>query len=58
MQFLNLKHKRHFRVTILKPLLEKKLLKETIPDKPTSPKQKYIAVSDKKGIKKQRKICS
>jgi ATP-dependent DNA helicase RecG len=39
--FLNLKHREHFRADILKPLLEKGLLKPTIPEKPTSPKQKY-----------------
>ena len=41
--FLNLKHREHFRAEILKPLLEKELLKLTIPHKPTSPKQKYYA---------------
>ena len=50
MELLNLKHKRHFRTTILKPLLEKKLLKETIPDKPRSPKQKYIATRAEKSV--------
>ena len=44
MNFLNLKHREHFRANILKPLLEKKLLALTIPDKPNSPKQKYIAI--------------
>jgi ATP-dependent DNA helicase RecG len=41
--FLNLKHREHFRAEILKPLLEKGLLSPTIPEKPTSPKQKYYA---------------
>ncbi|MFZ3045339.1 MAG: hypothetical protein WA151_05460 [Desulfatirhabdiaceae bacterium] len=37
-----LSHRRHFRLEILDPLLEAGLLKPTIPDKPNSPKQKYI----------------
>ena len=32
-----------FRKEILKPLIDKGLLKLTIPDKPTSPKQKYYS---------------
>jgi len=47
MNFLNLKHREHFRANILKPLLENKLLALTIPDKPNSPKQRYIAVKRK-----------
>ena len=43
MNFLNLKHREHFRANILKPLLEKRLLALTIPNKPNSPKQKYIS---------------
>ncbi len=43
MEHLKLTHREHFRSAILKPLLEKGLLKLTIPDKPTSPKQKYIS---------------
>ena len=42
MDFLKMSHRTYFRKTILKPLLEKGLLELTIPDKPTSPKQKYI----------------
>lgn len=42
MNFLKLKHREHFRANILKPLIEKNLLILTIPDKPNSPKQKYI----------------
>ena len=43
MQYIGLKHKAYFRKDILKPLLEKGLLLMTIPDKPTSSKQKYYA---------------
>jgi ATP-dependent DNA helicase RecG len=31
----------HFRQEVLQPLLERGILIATIPDKPTSPKQKY-----------------
>lgn len=34
----------HFRNKILKPLIEKGLIKPTAPDKPNSPKQKYLTV--------------
>ncbi|MGF7186603.1 ATP-dependent DNA helicase RecG [Desulfitispora alkaliphila] len=39
--FLKLNHRGHFREKILSPLVKGELLKLTIPDKPTSPKQKY-----------------
>ena len=42
MEFLGLKHKRHFRTAILKALLDSGFLKLTIPDKPISPNQRYI----------------
>lgn len=46
-QHLGLKHPRHFRTTILNPLLDSGQLLRTIPDKPTSPKQQfYTAQSD------------
>ena len=41
--FLGLKHREHFRSEILNPLLEQGLLHPTIPDKLTSPKQKYYS---------------
>jgi ATP-dependent DNA helicase RecG len=44
MTFLGLKHREHFRAEIRAPLLKAGLLAPTIPDKPNSPKQKYIAV--------------
>jgi len=48
-EFLGLKDREHFRSEIVKPLLERELLKLTIPDKPTSPNQKYYRA--KKGFK-------
>ena len=47
MNFLKLSHREHFRAEILKPLLEKGLLHPTIPDKLTSPKQKYYSGKQK-----------
>jgi predicted HTH transcriptional regulator len=44
MLHLGLKHREHFRSEILKPLIEKGLLKLTIPDKPKSPNQKYVTM--------------
>lgn len=41
-EFCGYKSAPHFRETILKPLLDKGELKLTIPDKPSSPKQKYV----------------
>ncbi|MEG2987707.1 MAG: AAA family ATPase, partial [Lachnospiraceae bacterium] len=43
MDFCKLKNRKYFRETILKPLVEQRLLLRTIPDKPTSKFQKYIA---------------
>ena len=48
MGFLGLKHREHFRAKIIQPLLKQGLLKPTIPDKPTSSKQKYYATKEKK----------
>ncbi len=42
MDFLELAHREYFRSKILNPLLEQGLLHPTIPDKLTSPKQKYF----------------
>jgi len=39
------KHRNYFKNTILDPLIEQGLLKLTIPEKPTSPNQKYYSVN-------------
>lgn len=41
-EFIGLTHREHFREAVLNPLLEKGLIKLTIPDKPTSSHQKYV----------------
>ena len=47
MGFLGLKHREHFRATILQPLLKQGILKPTIPEKPTSSRQKYYSTKEK-----------
>ena len=42
MRHIGLKDREHFRLDILLPLIEGGLLDLTIPDKPKSPKQKYV----------------
>ena len=42
-KFMNLNNREYFRKEILNPLIKGDLLKLTMPDKPTSPKQKYYA---------------
>lgn len=42
-QFMKLNHRGYFRRKILNPLIKGGLLKPTIPDKPTSPNQKYYS---------------
>ena len=44
MDYLGLKHRTYFRRNILNPLLDTGRLELTVPDKPKSPKQKYVAV--------------
>ena len=48
MTFLNYRHRPTFVKKILKPLLDKRLIKMTMPDKPTSQHQKYAAVMKEK----------
>ena len=43
-KFLNIKDGKYLREKILKPLIKKQLLQLTIPDKPTSPNQKYFSI--------------
>ena len=47
MQYLGLGRRTYFRNTLLKPLMESGKLAPTIPDKPSSPKQRYVATTDK-----------
>lgn len=42
-KYLKFNNRDHFRKNILNPLIKGGLLKLTIPDKPTSPKQKYFS---------------
>ena len=42
-EFLGLKHREHIRAEILNPLLKQGLLHPTLPEKLTSPKQKYFS---------------
>ena len=46
MEFIGYKNRTRFRRDYIKPLVEKGKLKMTIPDKPTSRKQKYISKED------------
>lgn len=48
MAHLNYKHRPTFVKKIMKPLLEKRLIKMTTPEKPTSQHQKYVAVINEK----------
>lgn len=45
MHHLGLKHREYFRDTILLPLINSGKIVLTIPDKPSSPRQKYVTVS-------------
>ena len=44
MEYMEYKHTRNFTMLYLKPLLEKGLLKMTIPDKPNHKNQKYMSI--------------
>jgi ATP-dependent DNA helicase RecG len=46
--FLEIANRGHFRIAYLRPLLESKQLKMTLPDKPSSHNQRYIKVNEKK----------
>ncbi|MBW2630791.1 MAG: hypothetical protein JRC90_03340 [Deltaproteobacteria bacterium] len=46
--FIKIKDREYFRKNFLQPLLQQGLLKLTIPDKPTSSRQKYYATKEKK----------
>ena len=41
-EYLQIKSERYIREAIITPLIENRLLKRTVPDKPNSPKQKYV----------------
>ena len=43
MVYMNLKHRASFLINYIHPLLRDQLISMTIPDKPKSPRQKYIA---------------
>ena len=51
MEFLNRASRDKFIATLLKPALEDKLLEMTIPEKPSSPNQRYIAVESENALK-------
>ena len=46
MEYIGYKNRTRFRRDYIKPLVKKGLLKMTIPDKPTSRNQKYIALKN------------
>jgi len=48
-EYLGLKDREHFRKRVLLPLLESGQLLQTIPDKLSSPKQRYVASSQESG---------
>lgn len=45
---IKIKDNEYFRKFILRPLLKENVLKPTIPNKPTSPNQKYYTTKEKK----------
>ncbi|MEW6380920.1 MAG: RNA-binding domain-containing protein [bacterium] len=51
MSFLNLKHRETFLANYLYPLMKESLITMTMPDKPRSPKQKYVITT--KGLGKE-----
>ena len=53
MELLNLSHRGYFRINILQKAIENGLVELTIPDKPTSSKQKYRLTRKGKKIKEK-----
>lgn len=51
---LRLEHRENFRLAYLKPAIDDEFVNLTIPDKPTSGKQKYFL--SKKGLQKLREL--
>ena len=47
MAYLKLNDRKHFKSAVLNPLIQKNLIALTIPNKPRSPKQKYITLENK-----------
>ncbi len=47
-EYLRIKNREYFRREILNPLIAEGMLDLTLPDKPRSPKQKYITVNHRK----------
>lgn len=45
-EYMGLRNGDNFRINIINPLIKGELLKLTVPDKPTSPKQKYYSGND------------
>ena len=52
LSYLKLRHREHFRSTILKPLLVDGFLEMLYPDAPNSPKQKYVTTKKGKELLK------
>ena len=47
-EFCGIRTEKYFREQIIKPMLEAKLIAKTVPDKPTSAKQKYVSIKKSK----------
>ena len=54
--FINISNRDYFRKEILNPLLEKGLLHPTVPDKLTSPKQRYYSVTREQKHERSKKL--